>query len=81
MVVAFSVDQEVEDLGNFSVLDHGAQADRADIVERDFHFEAAGFDLEEVKLQDIEADRATADLFDDPNPMIWINNLVADLKA
>jgi hypothetical protein len=81
MIVALAVYEEIEDLRDFPIFDHGAQAYSPDVIEGDFHPEAAGFDPEKVKFQYVEADRPAADLLDNPYAMIGIYDFVADLEA
>jgi hypothetical protein len=81
MVVALAVDQKGDDFGDFPVFYHRAQAHHANVIERDFHFQAAGLDFEKIKLVDVRAYCAAADLFYYPDSMIRINYLVAYCKV
>jgi len=81
MVIAFAVDKKGDDLQDFTVFDHGTQADHANVVERDFHFQAAGFDLEEIKFVDVRAYCAAADLFNYPDTVVRINYFVTNCKV
>ena len=46
-------------------------------MERNHDFQAAGFDLQEVELFHSLADRPAADLFDNSNAMIGIDDFIA----
>ena len=81
MVVAFAVDQKGDDFHHFTVFDHGTQADHANIVERDFHFQAAGLDFEKIEFMDVRAYCAAADLFNYPDTMVRINYFVTDCEV
>jgi hypothetical protein len=81
VVIALPVDEEVDDLRHFAVLDHRTQAHDPDIVERDLHSKAAGFDPEQVEFQDIGTDCPAVDLFDHPYAVVRINNFVADFET
>jgi hypothetical protein len=81
MVVALAVDQKGDDFGDFPVFYHRAQAHHANVIERDFHFQAAGFDLEQVKFVDVRAYCAAADLFNYPDTMVRINYFVTNCEA
>jgi hypothetical protein len=81
MVVALAIDKEVKDFGDFPILDHWTQAHRSHVVERDFHPQTAGFDLQKVKFLDVEAYRPAADLLDNPDAVIGIYDFIADLEA
>ena len=72
--------EEVDNLLHFAVADHAANAHAAHIVAGHHHFKAAGFDVEEVELLDCRTDRPAADLFNNPNPVIGIDDLVADVE-
>jgi hypothetical protein len=76
MVIAFPVDQEGEDLQDFTIFNHRAQSDHANIVERDFYFQAAGLDFEKIEFMDVRAYCAAANLFYYPDPMVRINYFV-----
>ena len=76
----FADGKNVQNLLDFAVANHAAQADAASILAGYHHFEAAGFYVEEVKLFDCCSDGATADLFNNANAVIGIDNLVADME-
>src|SRR6185312_87732 len=80
VVIAFSIHQKTEDFGNFPVFHHWPQPNYINVVERDLHFQTAGFNLKEIKLLDIGANGPAADLFNNTYAMIGINNFIADLK-
>jgi hypothetical protein len=65
---------------NFAVPHYPTQADAAGVVTGHHHFQAAGFDVEQVELLHRRAYRAAADLFNNPNPVIGIDDLVADVE-
>ena len=51
------------------------------IIEWNHDLEATGFDLQEVKLLDVWADRPAADLFNYAYPVVGINDFVANAEA
>jgi hypothetical protein len=73
--------KEVENLLYLAVANHAPYAHAAHIVAGHHHLEAAGLDVKKVKLFHSGADSATANLFDDPYTVVWIHNLVADVKV
>jgi hypothetical protein len=81
MVVALTIHQKVQYFIDFAILDNRPQPHNTNVAERDFHFQAAGFDFEEVKLVDVGADCPAADLFNYPYTVVRINYFVAYLKV
>ena len=78
--VTVAVFQITENLLDFPVLYDRPQADIRYAVERNRNFEVAGFYVQEVIALDLRAQGAGADLLDDPNAVVGINNAVAYLK-
>src|SRR5450631_1424132 len=76
----FADGKGVQDLLDFAVANHTAQANAAGVLAGYHYFEAAGFDVEEVEPLNGRADGAAADLFNHPNAVIGIHNLVADVE-
>jgi hypothetical protein len=66
---------------DFAIANDAAQAHAARILAGNHYLEAAGFDVEQVELLNRRPDGPTADLFNDSNPMIGIDNLVADVEV
>jgi hypothetical protein len=77
----FVYGQDVQNFLDFSIADYTAQTYAAGILARYHHLEAARFDVKEVKPFDCGTYRAAADLLDNPNAVIGIDNLVTDVKV
>jgi len=76
----FADGKRVQHLLNFAVAHHAAQAHAAGVIARHHHFQTAGFDVQEVELLHCRPDRTAAYLFNNPNAVIGIDNLVADVE-
>ncbi len=81
MVLALAIGQEFEDLLDLAVLDDATQSHAVYVLEGDHDLEIAGLDLKQIELFDAQAHRSTADLFDDPDPMVRVYDLVTYLEA
>ena len=81
MIVTLAISEKGDDLVDFAIPDHRAQAYGAYIVERNFHLQAAGGDFKEIELVDVQADGPAADLFNNAYAMIGIDYFVADTKT
>src|ERR1700728_5281784 len=76
----FADRESVQNLLNFAVANHAAQSYAAGVLTGHHYLEAAGFDMEKVELLNRGTDGAAADLFNNPHPMIGIDNLVAEME-
>src|SRR5207253_3554391 len=66
---------------HLAVSHYSAQSDGSCVLERNHDFQAAGFDLEEVKALDAGAYGSTADLLNYSDAMVGIDDLITDLEA
>src|SRR5579863_9597747 len=76
----FGDGEQIQHLLHFAVPNHAAQAYAARILTRDHHLEAAGLDVQKVELFDRRTYRPAADLFNDTDTVVGIDDLVADVE-
>ena len=72
--------EKVENLLHLAVANHAANADAAHVVAGHHHLKAAGFDVEQIELFHRGADGAAADLLDNADPVVGIDDLVANVE-
>jgi hypothetical protein len=77
----FAVGQVIDNLLHLYILNNPAQSNAFYVVERDHHFQAAGLDAQEVKAFDRGSHGAAADLLDNADTMIGVNNLVTYFES
>src|ERR1700733_34182 len=70
----------VQHLLDFAVANHSPQAYATRVLAGHHYLQAAGLNVEKIKLLDGRADGSTADLFNDADTMVGIDNLVADVE-
>jgi hypothetical protein len=81
VAAVFSDRQGIENLLDFPVANDSAQSDAAGVLTWNHDFKAAGFDMKKIEPLDRGADRAAADLFNNSNPVIGIDDLIADVEV
>src|SRR5579863_3738744 len=72
--------KEIQNFLHLAVADDTANADAANVVARHHHLETAGLNVEEVELFHRSANRTAADLFDNADPVVGIDDLVANVE-
>src|SRR6516162_9101488 len=73
--------KKIKDLLDFAVPYHAPQPHAADVVERNPDLQAAGFDAHQVEFFYGGTDRQAADLLDDADTVVGIDNFVADVET
>jgi hypothetical protein len=81
VAVALTAGKVIEYLLDFAVADHPPEPHIVGVLKRHHHFEAAGFDVEEIELFNGCAEGAAADLLYNPDAMIGVNNFVANSET
>src|SRR4029077_17944717 len=66
----------INDFLDFAVFDHSPQAHRVHVMERNHYLQAVRIELQEVELCHSLANGPAADLFDNSNAMIGIDDLI-----
>ena len=79
-VDALPAGQVVDNLLDLSVPHYGAHPDAPHVVEWNHDLKTAGGYFQKVELLDRGTDRPAADLFDDADAVVRINDLVADVE-
>ena len=77
VVVTLAICKKINDFLDFAVLDHPPQTDSVHVMERYHDLQAAGLDLQQIEFFHSFADSPAADLFDNSNAMIGIDDLIA----
>src|SRR5215472_11729198 len=80
VAVALGNREQVKHLLDLSIANNPAQPDAAGVIARYHHLEATGLDVQEVEPFDRRAHRPAADLFNDSNTMVGINDLIANVE-
>lgn len=80
VAVAVGKGEKVQNLLHFAVSNHPANAYAAHVVAGHHNLQAAGFDIKKIELLNGRPDRTAADLFDNPHPVVGIDDLIADVK-
>ena len=80
IAAVFAHGKTVQNLLDFSVANHPTQAYAAGVLAGHHYFETAGFYVEKIKLFDRRPDGPAADLFNDADAMVGIDNLVANVE-
>src|SRR5581483_6579254 len=75
-----TITQECDDFLDFAVLHHSSQPHHVYVVKRNHDFQAAGLYFEEIEFFDVLADSATADLLNDPYPVVGIDDLIPNVE-
>jgi hypothetical protein len=72
--------KKVQNLLDFAIAHDPADTHAAYIAAWNHYLQAAGFNVEQVELFHGSADRPAADLLDNPDSMVWINDFIADVE-
>src|ERR1043166_922890 len=78
--VALANRKEVPNFLNFPIADSPPQPDAPRVVARDHHFQAAGLDVQQVKLFYRRTYGPAADLFNDSDAMVGVNDFIANVE-
>lgn len=72
--------EKIEDFLHLAVPHHPPDANAAHIIAGHHDLEAASFDVEQIELLDGGPDRPAADLLDYGDPVVGVDNFVADVE-
>ncbi len=76
-----AVGEVAEDLLDFAVPNHPPKANAGDVLKRDHDLQTTGLNLEEVEPLDRFTNGPAADLLDNPNAMVRVNDFVTYVES